>query len=239
MQQLVYRKGNCVVDTRTPRLEQCRSWASLHISRLTFHGFSMSNNRLLALRFSAALMLSIVYLVTPAWADFKTGMNAYQGGDYATALREWQSLAEQGHAGAQYNLGLLYANGKGVQKDDAKAWQWYEKAAVQGHADAQVNLGILYDYGRGVPQDFKKAVYWYRLSANQSNALAQRRLGLMYERGDEVPQDYVKAYMWYSLGAANGVEAGIRLRDALAKKMEPDQIAEAQKLAREWKPKGK
>ncbi|RPH80794.1 MAG: sel1 repeat family protein [Nitrospiraceae bacterium] len=193
----------------------------------------------MALRFSVALVLSIVHLATPAWADFKAGEKAYQSGDYATALRQWQPLAEQGHAGAQYNLGLLYANGKGVQKDDTQAWQWYEKAAVQGHADAQVNLGMLYDYGRGVPQDFKKAVYWYRLSAHQGNALAQRRLGLMYERGDEVPQDYVKAYMWYSLGSANGVEAGIRLRDALAKKMDPDQIAEAQKLAREWKPKGK
>ena len=186
-----------------------------------------------------ALVLSIVCFTAPAWADFKAGEKAYQSGNYAAALREWQPLAEQGQAFAQYQLGLLYANGQGVTKDDAKAWQWYEKAAVQGHADAQVNLGILYDYGRGVPQDFKKAVYWYRLSANQGNDLAQRRLGQMYERGDEVPQDYVKAYMWYSLGSANGVEAGIRLRNALAKKMDPDQIAEAQKLVREWKPKGK
>jgi TPR repeat protein len=83
------------------------------------------------------------------------------------------------------------------------------------------------------------AVYYLRLAANQGNDLAQRRLGQMYERGEGVQQDYVKAYMWYNLGSANGAEAGTRLRDALAKKMEPDQIAEAQKLAREWKPKGK
>jgi len=149
------------------------------------------------------------------------------------------TLAEQGQAGSQYQLGLLYANGQGVTKDDAKARQWYEKAAVQGHAEAQVNLGILLMYARGGQQDYKMAVYYLRLSANQGNDLAQRRLGQMYERGDGVPQDYVKAYMWYSLGAANGMEAGARLRDALAKRMDPDQIAEAQKLAREWKPKGK
>ena len=101
------------------------------------------------------------------------------------------------------------------------------------------NLGILYDYGRGVPQDFKKAVYWYRLSANQGNDLAQRQLGLLYERGDGVQQDYVEAYMRYSLGAANGATRGATLRDALAKQMTPDQIAEAHKRAREWKPKGK
>jgi len=191
------------------------------------------------LRFPIALVLSLVCLVVPAWADYQAGMDANNRGDYATALREWRPLAEQGHAVAQYSLGLLYANGQGVPKDDAQARQWYEKSAAQGRADAQVNLGILYDYGRGVPQDFKKAVYWYRLSANQGNDLAQRQLGLLYERGDGVQQDYVEAYMRYSLGAANGATRGATLRDALAKQMTPDQIAEAHKRAREWKPKGK
>ena len=199
----------------------------------------MCNHRLLARRTSITLLLSIVYFASSAWADFITGEKANQSGDYATALREWQPLAEQGHAHAQYQLGLLYANGKGVTKDDAKARQWYEKAAVQGHTEAQVNLGILLMYARGGQQDYKMAVYYLRLAANQGNNLAQRRLGQMYERGEGVQQDYVKAYMWYSLGSANGVEAGARLREALAKKMDPDQIAEAQKLAREWKPKGK
>jgi hypothetical protein len=193
----------------------------------------------MSLLLSIALVLSTVCLTAPAWADFKTGMDAYHRGDYATALGEWQPLAEQGQALAQYQLGLLYANGKGVTKDDAKARQWYEKAAIQGHTEAQVNLGVLLMYARGGQQDYKMAVYYLRLAANQGNDLAQRRLGQMYERGEGVQQDYVKAYMWYSLGSANGVEAGARLRDALAKRMEPDQIAEAQKLAREWKPKGK
>jgi TPR repeat protein len=184
-------------------------------------------------------VLSLVCLVVPAWADYQAGMDANNRGDYATALREWRPLAEQGHAVAQYSLGLLYANGQGVPKDDAQARQWYEKSAAQGRADAQVNLGILYDYGRGVPQDFKKAVYWYRLSANQGNDLAQRQLGLLYERGDGVQKDYVEAYMRYSLGAANGATRGAMLRDALAKQMTPDQIDEAHKRAREWKPKGK
>ncbi len=199
----------------------------------------MSGNRSKSLRFPVVLVLSIVCLATPTWGDFKAGEDAYHRSDYATALREWQPLAEQGQAVAQYQLGLLYANGQGVTKDDAKARQWYEKAAAQGHVEAQVNLGILLMYARGGQQDYKMAVYYLRLSANQGNDLAQRRLGQMYERGDGVQQDYVKAYMWYSLGAANGVEAGARLRNALAKKMDPDQIAEAQKLAREWKPKGK
>jgi TPR repeat protein len=113
----------------------------------------MSDNRLMAIRFLVALALSIICLVAPAWADFKSGEKAYQRGDYATALREWQPLAKQGQAVAQYQLGLLSANGQGVPKDDAEARQWYEKAAAQGHANAQVNLGSLYDYGRGGFQD--------------------------------------------------------------------------------------
>jgi uncharacterized protein len=192
-----------------------------------------------SLRFPVALVLPIVCLAAPAWADFNAGEKAYHRGDYATALREWQPLDKQGQAIAQYHLGLLYANGQGVPKDDAQARQWYEKAATQGHANAQANLGSLYDYGRGGPQDFKMAVRWYLRSANQGNDLAQRKLGLLYERGDGVPKDYVQAYMWYTLGAANGGKIGALQRDELAIRMTSDQLAEAKKLARGWKPNSK
>ena len=77
----------------------------------------------------AALVLSLVGLTIPAWADFKAGEKAYQRNDYGAALHEWQPLAKQGQAAAQYQLGVLYANGQGVPKDDAQARQWYEKAA--------------------------------------------------------------------------------------------------------------
>jgi len=199
----------------------------------------MSDNRLKAFRILLVLVSLIVCLAPSAQADFKAGEKAFGRGDYATALHEWQPLAKQGHAGAQYQLGLLYANGQGVPKDDVQARQWYEKAAVQGHAEAQVNLGSLYDYGRGVPQDFKLAAKWYRRSADQGNELAQRRLGLLYERGDGVPQDYVQAYMWYRLGAAKGGASAVRMRDELAVRMTSDQIAEAHKLVKEWKPKAR
>jgi uncharacterized protein len=199
----------------------------------------MSDHCSMSLRLTVTLVLSIVCLAAPAWADFNAGENAYHRGDYATALREWQPLAKQGQAVAQYHLGLLYANGQGVPKDDAQARLWYEKAAAQGHADAQANLGSLYDYGRGGPQDFKMAVRWYLRSANQGNDLAQRKLGLLYERGDGVPKDYVQAYMWYKLGAANGGKTAALQRDELAIRMTSDQLAEAKKLAREWKPNNK
>jgi uncharacterized protein len=121
----------------------------------------VSNHRLLLLRFLIALVLSIWCLTTPVWADFETGMDAWQRGNYATALSEWQPLAVEGDPQAQLNLGLLYANGEGVPQDYATARQWYKKAAVQGYAMAQSHLGLLYANGEGVLQDYAKARRWY------------------------------------------------------------------------------
>ena len=108
----------------------------------------MSNHRPMPLRFPIALALSLVCLVVPAWADYQAGMDANNRGDYATALREWQPLAEQGDARAQFDLALLYENGDGVPRDYAKARQWYEKSAAQGGAKAQFYLGMQCAFAR-------------------------------------------------------------------------------------------
>jgi uncharacterized protein len=192
----------------------------------------------MSLRFPITLVLSIVCLVVPALADYKAGEDAYNRGDYATAVHEWRPLAELGIAPAQFNLGLLYANGQGVPQDYVQARQWYEKAAIQGDALAQLNLGIIYGNGKGVPEDYQLALYWFRLSVNQGNAMAQTQLGLMYERGNGVTQDFILAHKWYILGAANGDKLGAELRDALAKRMTPAQIFQAQQRALEWELKG-
>ncbi len=187
-------------------------------------------------RFPIALVLSIVCLTVPAWADFQAGLDAYLRGDYAAALREWRPLAEQGNAHAQNYLGLLYAIGNGVVRDDGYARQWWEKAAAQGLANAQSNLGVLYDNGHGVPRDYRQARQWYEQAAAQGDAVAQLNLGLLYQNGHGVPRDYVQAHKWFKLAAANGEKRGAMFRDALTNQMTPAQIDEAEKLAREWKP---
>jgi len=193
----------------------------------------------MSLRFTITFVLSIICLTVPAWADFQAGMDATIRGDYAAALREWRPLAEQGDALAQYNLGMLYRKGRGVPQDDVQARQWYAKAAAQGQAKAQFNLGTLYFNGEGVPKDYPQALRWFRLAADQGEALAQTKIAIMYDEGQGVSQDIVQAYKWYSLAATNGDKPAAELRDALAKQMTPAQIAEAQKLAQEWKPKQK
>ncbi len=107
-------------------------------------------------------------LTAPAWAGWDEGVAAAKRGDYATALREWRPLAEQGNANAQFNLGLMYDNGQGVPQDYAKALQWWRKAAEQGNAKAQSKLGFMYRNGLGVPQDYVQAHMWYNLVASRS-----------------------------------------------------------------------
>ena len=85
-------------------------------------------------------------------------------------ITEIRRLAEKGDARAQLELGLMYANGEGVLKDDAEAVRWYRLAAEQGHAGAQNNLGLMYANGEGVAQDLAEAVKWYRLAAEQGDA---------------------------------------------------------------------
>ena len=90
-----------------------------------------------------------VGIVTAHAADFSVGYEAYQRGDYATALRIMRELAGQGNVVAQFNLGFMYDNGLGVTQDYAAAMRWYRKAADQGNAKAQSNLGLMYDNGLG------------------------------------------------------------------------------------------
>jgi TPR repeat protein len=109
--------------------------------------------------------------------------------------------------------------------------------AEQGDDIAQAMLGFMYDKGQGVPQDYAEALKWYRKAAEQGFDYAQHNLGIMYGKGEGVSQDYVLAHMWLNLAVAQGIDVAKNDRDALAKRMTPAQLAEAQRLAREWKPK--
>lgn len=165
--------------------------------------------------------------------DNRTAWAAYDRGDYATAFREFSVLAAKGDAFAQNGLGLLYGEGKGVTKDDREAFKWHRLSAEQGFEMAQFTLGYLYQSGRGVVQDYREALKWYRLAAEQGNALAQNNLGQMYGLGQGVTQDYVYAHMWFNIATANGIESAAKIRDATAGQMTREQLAEAQRLARE------
>jgi TPR repeat protein len=100
----------------------------------------------------------------------------------------------------------------------------------------------MYAHGEGVRQDYAEALRWYHKAAEHGEAAAQFNLGLMYAAGQGAPQDYVQAHMWLNLAASRASgdhqKKYAHERDLIAGKMTAQQVAEAQRLAREWKPKG-
>ena len=151
-----------------------------------------------------------------------------------------RTRAEQGDVEAQWALGVRYEYGRGVPQDAAEAARWYRLAAEQGHNAAQFRLGVRYANGDGVPKDDAEAVRWLRLTAEQGHIPGQFSLGVMYANGRGVVQDYVQAHMWRNLAASRltgeYLEREVQGRDAIAERMTTEQIAKAQRRAREWTP---
>ncbi len=164
---------------------------------------------------------------------------AYSNQDYAKALKIWRPLAAKGNPEAQNRLGMAYYRGKGVEQDDKMAIKWFRQAAQHGYAKAQINLATAYNEGRGVSRDLAEAAKWYRKAADQGNALAQNNLAVMYSKGEGVPKDAVQALMWYDLSIAGGNEAASQNRERFVRKATQEQVQEAQRLAKAWKPKAK
>lgn len=204
-----------------------------------------------------------------AEAQYMIGqMHTYPGTgvehDYSQAEIWFRKAAEKGYADAQVGLAFIYLNGRGATANLAEAIKWFERAAEQGEEASRSVLNLI-NIIRHVPVNTTQVEYLYfvandtyndgafgfaalafRSLADYGEALAQLNLGFMYSHGQGVPQDFVQAHKWVAL-AASGFppdEAELRttavqLRDIIADKMTPKQMAEAQKLARKWKPKAK
>jgi TPR repeat protein len=161
--------------------------------------------------------------------------------DGPLAVFWYRKAAEQGQIDAQFFLGVMYDQGEGVPQNFVEAAKWYEVAATNGTQDSwmkwrsQTNLGQMYFTGQGVPRIYSQAVKWTQLAADRGLPDAMHNLGIAYENGFGVPQDFTLAHMWENLAAARDPKYATN-RDALAGKMTPTQIADAQRLAREWKP---
>jgi TonB family protein len=165
--------------------------------------------------------------------------------DYSEAADWWRKAANAGDVDAQYELGIAYAQSRGVSRDDAEAVKWfrkateaYRKAADKGDAGAQATLGNIYAKGQGVTQDYAEAAGWWRKAADAGNPGAQYSLGLAYAQGQGVAQNLVFAHMWLTLSAAipsETQELRAKERFNIAKQLTPEQLAESQRLAVEWK----
>ncbi len=135
---------------------------------------------------------------------FDERKNIVLSNEFDIARPQFEVAAEMGNANAQFQLGLMYQEGKEYEQDYEAAVRWYTLAAKQGHVPAQYTLGLMYHKGDGIPQNYEAAVKWYRLAAERQNARAQHKLGLMYYHGHGVPQDKKAAEKWWKLSSRQG-----------------------------------
>ena len=185
--------------------------------------------------FAILIAAAVVTLfLVPAHGSAQDSTSVSCANPAVAPLEDVIRCARQGHAEAQYSLAFFYSFGLGVLEDDSEAVRWYRLAAEQGNAGAQIQLGGHYAAGYGVPEDDAEAVRWYRLAAEQGHVDAQFLLGVSYSSGVGVPEDLVYAYMWYNLSAAQGYELAQSNKDIIEQRMTREQIAEAQRLSREW-----
>lgn len=167
--------------------------------------------RSIALTF--VVLICILTSVGKGWgADYFKGMEAFDNGDFATALRELTPLAERGDRYAQFRLAWMYDDGLGVPQDYKTAIKWYTRSAELGYSTAQSTLASKYRWGSGVTQDYKIALKWYTLLAEQGSGRARYSLGEMYRMGQGGPGDIKTAIKWYTLAAEKGhSDAALRL----------------------------
>lgn len=177
-----------------------------------------------------AAALSLFIAGAPALADTKAGVDAWNRGDYATAVVEWRKAAIAGDPDAQFNLAQAYKLGRGVPVDLPMAESWYRKAALQGHPQAEDN------YGLALFQDGKRdeAVPWLEKAVARGEPRAQLVLGTMLFNGDGVPRDWVRAYALLQRSSAAGLPQGSQTLAEMDKYIPDNQRQQGIALARQY-----
>jgi len=174
---------------------------------------------------AAAACLPIT--TNPALADLRAGYQAAERGEFATAIEEYRKDAALGNPEAMFQLGVLYAQGKGAPKNAAEALRLFERAAATGHRGATTYLGVLYWTGDGVPFEHVKAFTLMKKAAELGDPIAQNNLAMMLDQGVGTTVDRVKAFEWAGIAYRNGIEQAARLQAAISAKMSDAELAQA------------
>jgi TPR repeat protein len=182
-----------------------------------------------------SLAIGGLLLAVSAWSgDAQKGLDAYNSGDYETALTEFQPLADSGDAVGQFGLAQMYGNGFGVMMDDALAIKWYTLAADQGHAQAQNNLAVMHQNGWGVPQSDEEAIRLFAGAAEQGIIEAMMALGRFYAMDLSADYDPLLAYKWFSLASKlDNIDASAK-RKTIAAKLTVEQVTDGNAQVELW-----
>ncbi len=201
----------------------------------------MGNTGLNMIRLVCIMAVGILFLApVKSWADAQKEIDqahqAFRNQDFKKAYDIVLHLAGKGNAEALYLLGGLYQEGKGVEKDEAEALKWLTLSATLGYVQAEYLIGIRYMIGKdGFEKDLNEAVRWFKKAAEKGYLNAQHSLGMMYYLGQGEPEDFVKAYKWLALAGEKGYRMAEKTKKELEGTMPPKQIAEARKLAKQWR----
>jgi len=187
-----------------PLAEQGGVKAQLKLSDMYEKGLGVPKDHIEAIQWKNkagdAIVASVMEQATKDWKTsnpLNEPYDAYQHNDYATALRLFRPLADQGNAWAQYYMGMMYARGKAIPQDYTEAAKWFRKAAVLGLADAQNSLGHIYYSGEGVTQNYAEAEKWYRKAAAQGNTDARKALNETYKADGTLKSEIDRKANWY------------------------------------------
>jgi hypothetical protein len=145
---------------------------------------------------------TVLLAAMPAFADTAAGMAAFKNKDYQRAYREWKAAADAGQAEAQFDVGVLYAQGLGVRRDLTEAAYWYRKSAEQGNAEAEFALGQMYSRGWGIPRDEADAMRWLQMANSVESDGPPTDWANVAGYG--MPEDPERAAFWYRLAADKG-----------------------------------
>ena len=171
----------------------------------------------------------------PLDTSWEEGQAAYDNGDFAVAFKVWNTLAKEGDALSQFNLGVMYSRGEGTRKNGQRALEWYMRSAEQGYAPAQFNLGAIYLEGKIIDANQQKAAAWWQLAAEQGFVQAQFNLASLYCRGIGVTRDQDQCKFWYGQAASNGdthaqtvLDHILASENGLKADEKPEQVAETE-----------
>ncbi len=178
-------------------------------------------------------MQQLCMIFVPLIAYFATTVATAEGSSHSTQEQLHRS-ALNGSAASQYEYGLLFEYGRGVDQDDSIAAYWYEKSAAQEYSNAQYRLAILCDNGWGKPPNKKRALELYTAAAHSGNEMAQHDLGIMYFQGAGTAKSLLQAYKWLKIAVLSGNPLMDKHLKLVANEMSTDEIAVAEYLAIEW-----
>jgi TPR repeat protein len=169
-------------------------------------------------------------------ADTRAGIEAYQRGDYAAALAELENAAKNGDAQAFFNLGIMYADGRALPKDEAKAAIYFREGAEKGSLLAAFNYAQALRKGEGVTLDYIEAAKWYRFAAERGDFRACNELGLLFVEGKGVARDLEEGFAWIYPATHASIQDASAFKNAsqLASMMTPAQLERAQLKGREY-----